>query len=212
MVSLELDVNYLTGNIPTFIGTLTKLTTCHLYDNSLSGVIPSNIGSLTNLNYLRWEFNSLGGTIPSAIAQLKALHTMHLNNNDIGGTIPSTIGTMTNLKDVILSQNFLTGTIPDLSALEKLLILDLSSNKLTMGGLSVITDAIFSPLTLMGPLNLSNNCVTFPPKFKAIASCKIPTPGMTPLPLYISCYNSSTHYLRLSTLHLTLFATPLLFI
>lgn len=175
MESLELDVNYLVGTIPSFIGELTKLTTCHLYDNSFDGSIPSSIGGLTNLNYLRWEFNFLDGTIPNALTKLGALHTIHLNSNNLVGTIPSMIGTMTRLREVILSDNFLSGTIPNLSTLTKLIVLDLSSNKLTMGGEQEIPDTTFSPMTLMGYLNLSRNCINFPPRFKAPATCVIPT-------------------------------------
>ena len=51
-VTRYLYSNQLTGEIPTELGNLTKLTALILYDNQLTGEIPSELGSLSNLTRL----------------------------------------------------------------------------------------------------------------------------------------------------------------
>lgn len=71
---LLLNDNGLTGEIPSELGQLTKLTTLLLNGNELSGTIPSEVGELTMLEKIQMEMNPmLTGRVPSEICGLRSL-------------------------------------------------------------------------------------------------------------------------------------------
>lgn len=87
-----LDLNFLSGTIPTEIGTLTTLGGILLDSNSLQGTIPTEIGNLgQNLDYFIGEFNNFVGTVPSEIGRLFNTRTFHFDNTDLTGTIPTEV-------------------------------------------------------------------------------------------------------------------------
>jgi len=102
----------LVGEIPSEIGSLTKLTYLYLGDNQLTGSIPSEIGNLTNLTLLNLVGNQLTGSIPSEIGNMINLKTLGLGRNQLTGSIPSEIGSLVNLKNLVLQSNQLTGIVP----------------------------------------------------------------------------------------------------
>jgi hypothetical protein len=57
--------NVLTGSIPTYIATYSKLEALALDYNQLTGSIPTGIGSLTTLQKLTLQQNKLTGAIPA---------------------------------------------------------------------------------------------------------------------------------------------------
>ena len=90
-ISLTLDNNNLTGEIPSEIGNLTNLTVLTLSLNQLTGSIPLEIGNLTNLTMLTLGSNQLTGEIPPEIGNLTNLSYLWLHNNQLTGEIPETI-------------------------------------------------------------------------------------------------------------------------
>ena len=94
--------NYLFGEIPNEIGSLTNLTYLNLRNNAISGEIPPEIGNLTNLSYLDLGSNQLTGEIPPEIGNLTNLKHLSLVGNQLTGEIPSEIGNLTNLEELHL--------------------------------------------------------------------------------------------------------------
>ena len=87
-VAMWLDGNYITGSIPTEIGSLTGLASFSAANATLQGTIPVEIGNLTQLRRL-WLFgNELTGQIPQALNELKQLEVLELHGNDLIGNMP----------------------------------------------------------------------------------------------------------------------------
>lgn len=84
-----------------------RVTSIKLASSGIKGDFPASIGRLTSLQYLDLSGNELSGNIPSEMNNLGQLEFLDLSNNNISGSAPS------------------------LNALSKLVLLDLSSNKLT---------------------------------------------------------------------------------
>ena len=88
---LDLNNNYLKGEIPKEIGNLTNLQKLYLSYNKLEGEIPKEIGKLTNLQWLYLDSNKLEGVLPKEIGKLTNLQRLYLNNNKLEGEIPKEI-------------------------------------------------------------------------------------------------------------------------
>lgn len=73
---ITLSSNSLTGEIPSEIGLLNKLTDLSLHMNQLSGTIPTSFGLLDSLNWMYLNENNLVGTIPSEIPLLRTSLSM----------------------------------------------------------------------------------------------------------------------------------------
>ncbi len=112
VTELSLNINSLSGTIPSELGSLSNLQLLSLSKNSLSGTIPSELGSLSNLRGLYLDQNSLSGTIPSELGSLSNLRGLYLFNNSLSGTIPSELGSLRNLQELWLYNNSLSGTLP----------------------------------------------------------------------------------------------------
>jgi Leucine-rich repeat (LRR) protein len=124
---LLLEVNNMSGQIPSELSTLDYLTTLSLYDNQLTGAIPVELANLNGLEELYFGNNQLTGAIPVELSTLTNLVILDLGNNQLTGSIPqSTHGRYPR------RTNQLTGAIPvELSTLTNLVILDLGNNQLT---------------------------------------------------------------------------------
>ena len=64
VIELDLNYNYLSGEIPAELGSLSNLTELSLRGNYLSGEIPAQLGSLSNLTELDLHDNNLSGVFP----------------------------------------------------------------------------------------------------------------------------------------------------
>ena len=124
VISLNLEDNQLSGELPPELGNLTNLTKLGLDGNRLTGTIPPELGRLTNLTILWLDHNQLSGTIPPELGLLSNLELLELARNRLTGAIPPELGNLTNLVWLGLAVNQLTGAIPPelgrLSNLEKL--------------------------------------------------------------------------------------------
>ncbi|KAK3444531.1 hypothetical protein EUGRSUZ_A01340 [Eucalyptus grandis] len=161
LVSLQLMYNFLSGQIPPEIESLTKLRYLYLGNNSLSGSIPTGIGSFKNLLQLDLSSNNLSGQIPPKIGSLTKLNYLYLDNNSLSGFIPTGIGSFKNLLHLDLSSNNLSGQIPpEIGSLTKLNYLYLDNNLLSgtipleLGNLTFpsLSDVDFSENSFTGQL------------------------------------------------------------
>jgi Leucine-rich repeat (LRR) protein len=97
--------NFLSGRIPSSIGSLPGLKILNLSSNDLFGRIPQSIGGLNNLETLGLFENQLFGDIPESIGELSALRELVLSNNELSGAIPESVGQLTNLEVLQLQHN-----------------------------------------------------------------------------------------------------------
>ena len=145
---LNLSENSFTGSIPNEIGSLINLEYLNLSKNAytwggipiggISGSIPDEIGNLENLSYLNLSQNNLSGPIPSSIGSLQNLDSLNFSINfqqdmltPVSGidSIPPEIGDLINLRYLNLASCFIS-TIPnEISNLQALEELNLSSNR-----------------------------------------------------------------------------------
>ena len=155
---VNLSGNNFSGPIPSELGNLSSLQFLNLADNELSGSIPSQLGSLSNLVRLYLDRNQLSGSIPSQLGSLSstAFRQLNLSDNRLSGSIPSQLTSLTALRNLLLNNNLLTGGIPSgIGSLTSLITLDLNSNRLSG---SIPTGV--SSLANLFRMNLSNNQIT----------------------------------------------------
>ncbi|XP_034212725.1 receptor-like protein EIX2 [Prunus dulcis] len=86
--SIDLSLNFLEGEVPQEIGSLTLLGTLNLSRNQLIGNIFSIVGSMHRLETLHLSHNHLSGHIPQSLASLTFLSHLNLSYNNLVGRIP----------------------------------------------------------------------------------------------------------------------------
>ncbi len=151
---LYLYDNHLEGEIPPEIGLLTKLWVLTLDGNDFTGPIPPEIGNLANLEILYVGGDRMSGPIPSEIGNLGNLRVLDLHGALIDGAIPEEFGALTELLHLRIVQTRIDGPVPAaLGSLEKLRILDLAYNRLS-GPLPEELAQIDSLLVLALPGNM----------------------------------------------------------
>ncbi|KAJ7962180.1 putative Receptor protein kinase [Quillaja saponaria] len=139
LVTLDLSFNNFNGSIPWTLGQIAGLTHLYLHSNFISGQMPSSLGNLTKSQ--NWKFerkgletldlsrNKIRSIIPQELSQLTQLEILDLSSNQLFGLIPPEIEKLNNLYSVNLSCNLITGEIP--VGLGFLRNLDLSYNNLS---------------------------------------------------------------------------------
>ncbi|KAJ8564992.1 hypothetical protein K7X08_001452 [Anisodus acutangulus] len=160
---LDLGDNQLDGEIPLYITNASKLEILGLELNFLTGIIPTNLGHLRDLeglfladnqlinepskhelqffnslvdcrklHILEVSSNLLNGVLPNTIGNLSStIEVFHLGDAHISGLIPTSIGNISGLATLGFEENNLIGTIPsEVGKLEQLQGLYLASNKL----------------------------------------------------------------------------------
>ncbi|XP_061988779.1 leucine-rich repeat receptor protein kinase HPCA1-like [Rosa rugosa] len=132
---LDLADNYLEGPIPVSVGGepgLDMLSHCkhfHLGMNKLSGPIPSKLfSSNMSLIHVLFESNKLYGSIPSSLGLVTSLEVVRFDGNMLTGPIPPSLNSLAHVSQLFLSNNKLSGPAPNLTGMNLLHYVDLSSN------------------------------------------------------------------------------------
>ncbi|KDP43128.1 hypothetical protein JCGZ_26661 [Jatropha curcas] len=132
--NLILSANKLSGEISEFLSSSAvcpsvRLMTLDLNSNQFTGQLPGSIGGLKNLQYLDLAYNSFWGSIPSTIGNLSSLKLLFLHSNKMNGSIPESFGQLSELEDLSLIGNSWEGVITEahLMNLGRLEILVLST-------------------------------------------------------------------------------------
>jgi hypothetical protein len=94
-VELWLDVNDITGQIPTTIGDKTTLTSVSWTFNKLTGTIPTEFGNLVNMTQLWLYENQLTGQVPSEMGALTDLTLFQVDVNNLDGAMPAEVCDLT---------------------------------------------------------------------------------------------------------------------
>jgi len=174
LVSLDLRLCGLHGQLPSLLGVLTSLRVLRLADNSVSGTIPPGaLAKLDRLELLGLQNNSLTGSLPHTFGYLKSLRWAGLWDNAFTGAIPRTIEYLMDLQTLYLDGNQLSGAgIPDaFGALTALTHLNLRNNSLN----GTIPSSLIEWATQKDParkcnLSIMNFSCPLPHGFKA--QCK----------------------------------------
>jgi len=95
--SLTLQINHLSGTIPSSLSLITSLTQINFGINLLSGTIPVSLSSISRLQYLIFADNQLIGTLPGELFSLTTLLDLNVYKNELSGTIPDVISHLTSL-------------------------------------------------------------------------------------------------------------------
>ncbi|KAL5209703.1 hypothetical protein ABZP36_005326 [Zizania latifolia] len=173
----HLNSNRFCGSLPDSLRNLHRLNEIDVSNNHLSGTFPSQLLCLPDLKYVDLRFNNLCGEVPSAIFE-KKIDALFINNNNfdfkltesfskstasvivlanlpgLGGCLPSSIGDMAGtLNELVLLNSGISSCIPpEIGKLDKLTVLDISSNSFA----GTLPDTI-GHLKALEQLNVANN-------------------------------------------------------
>ncbi|KAL6204539.1 hypothetical protein ACLB2K_021806 [Fragaria x ananassa] len=111
--TLNLSQNFLSGPLPSELGSLEKVVTIDLSDNALSGDIPGSIGKCKSLERLLMSRNRFSGSIPNGVGELRGLEFLDLSSNQLSSSIPENLQDLHALQYLNLSFNHLEGAIPN---------------------------------------------------------------------------------------------------
>ncbi|PRQ18580.1 putative leucine-rich repeat domain, L domain-containing protein [Rosa chinensis] len=89
MRSIDISSNYLIGEIPPSIASMTELISLNLSRNKLTGKLPEDFGNMKMLESLDLSRNRISGKIPTSFASLNFLSVLDLSHNNLSGRIPS---------------------------------------------------------------------------------------------------------------------------
>ncbi|ERN16864.1 probable LRR receptor-like serine/threonine-protein kinase At1g74360 [Amborella trichopoda] len=108
---LQLTGNNFSGEIPTTIGNMKKLSLLHLGSNNFSGHLPPELAQIP-LVVLNVSRNGFTGDIPARLGSMACLQNLDLSVNNFSGDFPASFRGLTDLSKFNLSYNpFLTGTV-----------------------------------------------------------------------------------------------------
>jgi hypothetical protein len=112
LVALNLFFNQLTGTLPDFFDSMSRLITFSIAENRIHGSLPASLFRKTMLNHLEVYNNQMSGSIPQNLTLLTTLEYLFFYGNRFTGTIPAELGKLTNLYSFSFLTNFLTGPMP----------------------------------------------------------------------------------------------------
>mmetsp|Transcript_51450 Transcript_51450/g.124220 ORF Transcript_51450/g.124220 Transcript_51450/m.124220 type:complete len:509 (+) Transcript_51450:213-1739(+) len=144
LTHLEIESNFLTGDLPTAISQMPQLVYLYMRRNDMTFNLDfMKAGQNRDMFALWLDSNGLTGSIPTEIALMPDLASLSLTNSTLSGPIPTELGTLTNLRRLWLYNNKLTGNIPtQLNQLSQLEVVELHSNDLVGDMPSGICDAV----------------------------------------------------------------------
>lgn len=130
---LEVESNYLSGELPSELGRLPSLIYLYIRRNLLDMRLSDLLvpGAYRNIFAMWLDNNKFSGTIPSEVGALSGLASFSISNSTLTGKIPTELGKLTDLRRLWLYGNQLTGRIPSqLGNLDKLEVLEIFDTKL----------------------------------------------------------------------------------
>jgi hypothetical protein len=134
LTHLEVESNYLEGDIPSQISQLPDLAYIYLRRNLLTINLPTllSYGNLPSIFALWLDGNTVQGSIPTSIGENHPdLASLSITNTTLGGPIPTEMGLLSNLQRLWLYENALTGQVPtEIGALSKLEVFEVYDNNL----------------------------------------------------------------------------------
>ena len=126
---LDLETNFLTGQIPDELFQVTSLKEIWMYGNMLTGQISPNFSKMTNLNVLDLSQNRISGELPTQIGMFQNITELYLQNNMISGQLPTELSDLTSLRILDLSMNYLNSDIiSEIGSLQNLVSLRFDHN------------------------------------------------------------------------------------
>lgn len=130
---LEIESNYISGDIPATVGQLPELVYLYARRNIMTIQFDQMIlpGSYPSLFSLWLDNNEVSGTIPPAIGDVGGLASFSITNATLVGSIPTEFGKLQNLRRVWLYDNSLTGGLPtELNQLQQIEVFEVHDNNL----------------------------------------------------------------------------------
>ncbi|XP_050377333.1 receptor-like protein EIX2 isoform X2 [Argentina anserina] len=88
MRSIDMSSNYLVGELPEGIASMTELKSLNLSRNRLTGKLPQDFGNMKMLESLDLSRNNLSGEIPASFSTLNFLGVLDVSHNQLSGRIP----------------------------------------------------------------------------------------------------------------------------
>nr|GMD63109.1 receptor-like kinase TMK4 [Ipomoea batatas] len=183
VVSINLDSQSISGNLPSEITQLGSLRTLSVQKNSLSGTLPSfaNMSSLEELYLDSNQFNSIPQDfllglpnlrvfsisdngelspweISSYLAESRNLGSFYASNASITGVIPNFFDSFPNLQNLRLSYNNITGSLPASFGSSEIQNLWLNNQQQGLSG----TIDVLSSMTQLSQVWLHANAFTGP--------------------------------------------------
>ncbi|KAL3931791.1 MAG: hypothetical protein SGBAC_011143 [Bacillariaceae sp.] len=128
LTGILLQENTLTGQLPTHLGSLTKLSRLSLGGNALVGTIPTQIASLPRLEIFDLWGNQLSGAVPSFAQNDGFLSFFDIEDNLITGSLSSILQALPpeSLQKFYAGYNQITGFIPaEIASFPKLRVFDI---------------------------------------------------------------------------------------
>lgn len=130
---LDLDANYLSGDIPVTFGKFRRLEVLILSGNLLNGTIPTSLGNVTSLKRLYLAYNPFRPSqLPPELGNLTNLEDFWLSECNLVGSLPDSFHKLIQLGNFDVSGNKLTGPIPRFIFLFKNIVqIELFNNSFT---------------------------------------------------------------------------------
>lgn len=138
MTVLSVTNSTVTGQLPSFLGTLPSLITLEASYNSLQGGIPDSfaasniqtlklnnqqmngtiaaVGGMVGIQTLWLQVNNLYGPVPTGLENAAGLRSLRINDNNLVGRLPLGIATRPALEEAVMNNNKLTGELPSFPA------------------------------------------------------------------------------------------------
>ncbi|XP_047331852.1 receptor-like protein 9DC3 [Impatiens glandulifera] len=139
----DLSNTGVSGQIPEWIGDMSRMRTFRASNNKIKGEIPSSICNMKVLNLLDLSQNELEGPIHPCFGNFSTkLRVQDLRNNNLHGGIPEPYAEDNMLSVLALNGNGLQGPIPEsLSLCKHLQVLDIGNNMIN-GTFPIWVDAL----------------------------------------------------------------------
>ncbi|KAI7729360.1 hypothetical protein M8C21_018507 [Ambrosia artemisiifolia] len=130
LVSLNVNDNYLEGDIPQILSSNANLIQLKLFNNSFSGTLPENLGENSELEEFDVSSNKFSGKLPENLCYKKKLQKFICFGNRFSGGIPASCGDCKSINYVRISNNEFSGEIPaSFWSSSELQFVDMSDNK-----------------------------------------------------------------------------------